>query len=330
MLHHRLPEANQWRDIVYGENWENGDGTTGRFVAVGLKGANADGTDNFMWSINGVDWNLSPSPNPAKPSSWESVAYSPKDKRFVAVSSTGGAGERVAYSNDGGATWIAGDATGRDSNFTGVVYGGDKFVAVRKTVGSMWSLDGISWTKGSGNQVKSDCVAYGDYANGDGTIGRFVAVQGDSGTTRVMWSKTGETWNYVQNHPEELKSNWQDITYANGLFIAVGIDQKMGSQRTEVIMYSSDGGESWYHDPTNNLKIMYNSSILRTIDFVDGEFIAASHGKDGLARSSDGVKWRVEETPAVGDWWATAYGADKLVIVGQSSVVDNACAYYIQ
>lgn len=129
---------------------------------------------------------------------------------IVAVGANSGTSVRNFMTSLNGVTWTFRDAP-QSNWWTGVAWGGGKFVAVARS-GSMrvaTSTDGITWTGQTAAENNYwTAVAYGG--------GLFVAVA-NQGTNRMMASPNGIRWFSVAGMPEGL---WGDIEYGNGKFIA--------------------------------------------------------------------------------------------------------------
>lgn len=100
--------------------------------------------------------------------------------------------------------------------------------------------------------------------------------------------------------------NWKDITYGNGVFVAVR--QRPGEAD---IAYSPDGA-TWSNVITS---VEYGSSVA----YGNGKFVVI--GKYGAtAYSTDGKQWTVGQAiPGSGNWAKVAYGNGKFVAVSDSS-----------
>jgi hypothetical protein len=114
------------------------------------------------------------------------------------------------YSDDG-INWTKTADLGTHTWYT-VCYGKDKYVALANNAYAI-SYDGIHWeTKaliGGTSAFRSIC-----YGNG-----QFVAVSGLASTTYVIAkSYDGINWTFDMNYNKHL---WKNITYKNGVFIAV-------------------------------------------------------------------------------------------------------------
>jgi hypothetical protein len=201
-----LPVFGEWIKVEAGNN---------RFVAVRQ---DSDSTNNIAYSLDGENWNQADAPGGL----WKDVVYG--NGKFVAVAEFD---QDVAYSTDG-ITWSLtsipdnpGDST--EDQWQGVAFGANKFVAVSGSGASAVSTDGITWTRhdGSlgGDSTTGDIYDYAGVAFGNN---RFVTIP-KNGTT-ASYSFDGETWyaSTINSEDGSTAFNWQDITYAQGVFVAVG------------------------------------------------------------------------------------------------------------
>ena len=162
-------------------------GGNGTFIAVA--GAADYGslspTDTFARSQDGgSSWSgvLAPSTE-----AWSTTAYSPVRDVWVALAY---GSNNAAYSTDNGNTWIAttvGSAT--DNNWTDVIWGYDRFVAISRKEDSTpcevaISFDGITWY--------DETMETGDFREIGYSQGLFVTFA--RGTDIVAMSEDGYTW----------------------------------------------------------------------------------------------------------------------------------------
>ena len=205
-----------WRDVGFGNN---------RFVAV-----SSTTTNRVMYSTdNGANWTQVTTLGGLDSSNWSGVAYG--NGTWVAVANSGS--NRIMYSTDDGASWT-GVSSFSNVSFNCVAYGNGKFVAMYGSVASpgAYSSDGISWTA-----VTSDSTANLSY-NGVVYGGdKFVALNGgaQASSANLAVSSDGTSWTTLFLDGDLNSTNWQDVTYGNGLFVAVGY------QGTNNAMYSADG-----------------------------------------------------------------------------------------
>jgi len=233
---------------------------------------------------------------------WNSVAWSPQLKLFVAVS---GSDTPVIYSSDG-VNWTAipnGTKGVVKSNWNSITWSPslNRFVAVAFAYLNgpynavvMYSSDGINWTtillgqNGTGNGAQWNSVTWSPELN------RFVAVSGAGYyTIMVMYSSDGINWTIISSGWNGVvNSAYRSITWSSNLkrFVAVG-DGK--------IMYSSDGINWVTFTPfTGDWSTNYWNSV--TWSPYLNIFVAVSNINKGVAYSFDGINWiRISPDTAV-------------------------------
>ncbi|MCL2094110.1 MAG: hypothetical protein FWH12_07945 [Treponema sp.] len=219
---------------------------------------------------------------------------------LIAVGQNG----RMAYSANGTSwTGIAGgDGIGNPSNpgdstfgtnyIYGIVYGGDKFVAVGQGGRMAYSTNGINWTGIAGAISVGDL---GDSTFGTNIIrgiayggGRFVAVS-DGG--RMAYSENGTSWTGIPSEEARFSAaNIQGIAYGSNKFVAVGAGGRMA--------YSTDGtswtvierGTGTGPNPPTPGDSQFGTNQINGIAYGNGRFVAV--GASGrMAYSSDGINW---------------------------------------
>jgi hypothetical protein len=158
--------------------------------------------------------------------------------------------------------------------FRGAVYGNGIFIATGAVFRS-YSYDGVTWTHLTPSGWNCDRIAYGNglfvgvgYANISGVLTGFVFTSTDG----LNWtSRTPAANNW-----------WKDITYGNGLFVAVS-DTGSGNR----VMTSPDG-INW----TSRSSAM--NATFTGVAYGNGVFVAvASGGVVGgvFMTSPDGINW---------------------------------------
>lgn len=155
-------------------------------------------------------------------------------------------------------------------NGTFVLIGGDGPVAYSTNSGQSWTM-GATLTTGP----------YGIVYGAD----KFVAV--GFGST-IAYSSNGVTWT---NSPSTVTNLfWQDVTFGNGLYVAVASTLAGGS--TNVYATSPDG-ITW------TMRTLPESNIWQTVGFGDGLFVVIASGGRVL-RSSNGISWTFSATLSSG------------------------------
>jgi hypothetical protein len=97
--------------------------------------------------------------------------------------------------------------------------------------------------------------------------------------------------------------NWRDITYGNGVFVAVG-----------------DGGSATSPDGiTWTPRILPANAVWLGVTYGNGVFVAVSSFDGGFATSPDGITW-TRRSPPSELWWSVTYGNGVFVAVGRGSI----------
>ncbi len=183
-------------------------------------------------------------------------------------------------------------AGGSDSEWTSVVYGNGKFVALADwgATRAMSSQDGIQWTANQVPQLNGwSSVTFGN--------GKFVAVAYD-GANRVMNSTDGITWT---THSAAEANNWTSVTYGDGKFVAVA---PSGANR---VMTSTDGIIWVAHEV---------SGSPYAITFGNGRFVAV--GDNSVMSSTDGRNWTIHTSPESNYWTSVTYGNGRFVAISRN------------
>lgn len=267
-------------------------------------------------------------------SPWSSVAYG--DGMFVAVASNGG----ITTSVDGGVTWTPSPTPGGNA-WRSVTYGNKTFVAVSNSGARrvMTSTNGQDWTlRASANDsLPWRGVAYGK--------GKFVAVSSHSRGGVMRSTDNGATWSMVK----APASQWTDVTYGNGLFVANSLSKIMTSPNgvrwtpktspSKAIsalvaanglfvvtaslgntrLFTSTDAVTWTAYPG-----VGSGSHWRSLAYGNGLFVAvASAGSQRVLTSKDGVAWVLEDigVPPM-QWSSVAYG-DGVFVAVANDVVDK-------
>lgn len=205
-----------------------------------------------------------------------------------------------------------------NTNVTSVTFGEEKFVATGS--GALYSDDGINWTETTFPATNSAAaVAFGQ--------GKFVAVCGDGsaaysddgiiwtqtippnqypkysiaasparfvcspialvGESRIIYSNNGINWQNGSLLPEYY---WNSVSYANGLFFAVG-RRRSPSPIGNIIAYSSNGinwSTTELTSPSEDIEYS-----LKAVAYGNGKFVTiGSRSNDSISLiSNDGINW---------------------------------------
>jgi hypothetical protein len=277
-----------WTAQTAAENnsWKSVTYGEGIFVAV-----SSDGTNRVMTSPDGIAWTARSAPTGTTDSTWKSVTYG--DGTFVAVAN---AGTTKVMTSPDGVTWTAQTAA-EDNPWQSVAYGNGMFVAVANsgTNRVMSSPDGVTWTPYLVKASTWKAITFGN--------SMFVAAadHGDEIT-----SPDGVTWTL---HTTALdNATWNGIVYGNGLFVAVA---------GNMYIDTSSDGTTW---SSRSLPSGFSYS-LNAVAYGGGSFVGINSGTVGkLITSSNGISWSTQDVVSGQGWSAIAYGDNKFVAVGASSV----------
>lgn len=252
----------------------SGTAVTPKYVAV------ASGTTAAAYSLDGTTWTAMTMPTATSSgggeanNQWSAIAYgvSSNVSYYVAVAR---ATSTAAYSTDG-INWTAANL-GEVADWCDIAYGNGSFVAIAESDSSsayraVSTNGGSTWsttTLASGAKA----IAYG------GT--RFVVVEGNFSNS-FAYSTSGVAWTVgtLPSNDDSSESNWVDITYGNGRFVAIADSSSMAA-------YSLDG-ISW---TKSNLPANYEWS---SIGYGQGLFYVTSLG-DAAASSTDGLVWTLRD-----------------------------------
>jgi len=249
----------------------SGTAISDKYVAVG--------TGVAAYSLDGVTWTSVTMPTAAsggggEPNNqWSSIAYGAINgvSFYVAVAKASATG---AYSRDG-INWTA-SSLSEVADWCDVAYGNGSFVAIAASDSSSafraLSTNATSW---SINTIANGAVAiaYGG--------SRFVEIEGNFSNS-VAYSASGAAWTVttLPSNDDSTESNWVDIAYGNGRFVAISDSSAMAA-------YSFNGA-TWYK---SNLPGLYEWS---SINYGQGVFYVTSKGEYS-ATSPDGVTWTLRD-----------------------------------
>jgi hypothetical protein len=160
------------------------------------------------------------------------------------------------------------------NNFIGVAYGNGVFVATRSN-GVHYSNDGITWNATNPVGFVGGKIAFGN--------GLFVTVGNSGGSGTVWTSEDGFVWT---SRTAASNDTWTNITYGNGLFVAVAISYSAGGG----IMTSPDG-ITW------TLREGVGPGGFTDVTYGKGLFVAVKTGSPGtMVTSYDGFTWSDQST----------------------------------
>ena len=242
---------------------------------------------------------------------------------------------KTSLSSSGGSSWtLQNSGATALAEFSGIDFGDNRWVTCCRSGSNfaMWSDDGVSWTDASLPYEKpfydikaangryvivgSACVlssADGKTYSDVGSVGssyRGVACDGN-GTWIAVASGTAlfarsydDGASFMEVSGSLLSSGWNDITFGNGKFVAVGVS---GNYR---FAWTADKGLTW-----NN--IVDTSRDWTSVTFGNGRFVAVSRNNAECVKwSEDGVNWNPVTPPENRGWNAVTYGNGEFVAVG--------------
>jgi len=251
---------------------------------------------------------------------WMSIAWSPEQMKFIAVS-TDGASHRAIFSFDG-LTWTYPSSIA-SSVWADICWCPELklWVAVASsgTTRATSSVDGNTFT----NRTASVAVSWRGLCWAP-SLTKFIAVASD-GTDRIMTSADGTTWTTVTGQPALA---WQSVCWAPslGMFCAVASDGT-----TQQVMTSTDGATWTLQTSVSGTwsKVCWSSTLSM--------FCAVSSaGTNTVMTSTNGVDWTARTGIAANAWrdvkWAAGLG--KFMAIASSGTYrhmmsDDGIAWYI-
>ena len=211
--------------------------------------------------------------------------------RFVIV----GAGGKVAYSTNKGATWTLGNS-GVTSTLFDVVYGNGKFILIG--TGSRTSVDGATWTASTYPEAMGYLISYvgGYFIAGGYSNGKYnTSLDGTTWVTRTVTGSTSTTYRFE---------------YKDGLFIL--------SDRSKIYTTSDFVTHTTRFDGTAG-------AVWGFANAPDGSVYAGGAGVAAATflRSVDGgISWNVITSPTGFGTITTMYSnGQKLWIAGSSGLI---------
>lgn len=150
------------------------------------------------------------------------------------------------------------------------------------------------------------------HSTNDLTGGVLGVARGGTGVTGYdkLLDKLGLS-NAVLHNLTELaftkRSDWRDIAYGNGVFVAVAQGR---------VAYSENGIDWTEIDLQNSGMVCYS------VAFGNGKFVATGAGYKDYYYSEDGINWTKGKLPLPGTWFV-AYGNGRFVTVDNGSNADT-------
>ncbi len=160
-------------------------------------------------------------------------------------------------------------------------------LSVKGAAGTTPLLDVSSSTDASLFRVNSN----GNVGIGNSSPSAKLEVVGDIVSKGTFWTA----------HSVPTPVSWSNITYGNGLFVAISNDD---------VMVSSDGVNWRMHSPAE-------SNFWSSVTYGNGLFVAVagSGGVNQVMTSPDGINWTARTAAADSNWYSVAYGKGLFVAV---------------
>ena len=249
------------------------DSTDNPFSVIGNNVAyGQDNSGNGRWIMVGLDQ----SNNTIKYSDDDGVTWNNASSN----SFTGfyGNGRNIHWGEDaiGNKLWVA---VGGDSSGNTIKYSSD---------GSTWvDVSTNSFFDGSDGNGQGRGVAWGGDAY---TIGKWIAVGGDSSGNTIKYSSDGKIWNNVTSNQFSLQGEnvgWGIDGSGKSQWVSVGQDSGGNT-----IKYSSDG-VTWYNVVSNAFSYTGNGCVWGIDNLGNYKWVAVGGDNSGntIKYSSDGINW---------------------------------------
>jgi hypothetical protein len=281
-----------------GEVWtQHTSGTSANLFALTWTGAGlvaASGGATVATSPDGVAWTLRSLPGPAPGVRRAPRAVAAGSGLVVIAGFSGG-----VFTSTDGSTWTS--ATLAESrHLRSVAWDGTRYCAAGLAGAFASSTDGVSWTNQTG---PAGLHGFGWYSVAWGN-GQFVAV-GDS--AEIVSSSDCVTWTernagrLVSDPTQGISGFLQDVTFADGQFVAVGWEVDPATQLANVLLATSPDGLVWTERPTGLPGDAERT--LQAIAWGDDRYVAIGRQSDGLTvdllTSPDAVTWTPWPAPAL-------------------------------
>jgi len=236
-----LATSANWQNLANGLI-DDGSSTflTSAAVAVGFTGGNTV----VNYSVDGETWAAPDSQPSLTVSTTCDVEYGQIAADVGRMIVIGDNDRDVAYSDNGGVTWLTQANSLPSTGYVAVTYGAGRFVAVKNgSQEAAYSTDGITWT-----QTLVALPAASGWCDIEFGNNRFVAIADD--TTNVAFSFDGVTWTSVASALVGTAGN--RITYGQGMFVVTTDDTNQVSY-SEYGTYWPAGGYTLSNTYTNGL-----------------------------------------------------------------------------
>ena len=301
--------TNSWEsnNAIAARWWGAATWGDGLFV---LAGTISGRTSSIMTSPNGEDWTLRTTPS-------DSTLYDVKyaNGLFVAVGGISTTLSARIITSPDGINWTTRySASGATSNFGAIAYGNGIWTTMpASSVGNIvTSYDGITWTlRGetpSGFGFSS--IAFGA---GIFVACRVSSLIGGVLESGIMTSEDGINW----IDRETPDNNWKSVTYGNGIFISISSATSSYITSVDGITWTTrDHGfyRGWQDVIFADGLFLAVSGYIT--DFSSGDPLPGQ-STNNIITSFDGVNWVEREAPLpTTSYLAITFGATKFVGVG--------------
>ena len=197
-------------------------------------------------------------------------------------------GWRTILTSANGTTWTSQTIPTSPDTYYGVIGAEGKIYAYGDS-GTTESVDGTSWTSSSlGGNVRDVMSVYDKYY--------ACGVDG-----KLTYSEDFENWTRIGGG---ITADLDDITYAEGLFVACGENK----------IFTSEDGKVWTTHIIGEIG-------LNSVAYGDGKFIAVSNRGGWVYSSTDGETWSSVRLTVTYDYNRIRYVNNTFIIVGDNGTI---------
>ncbi|HEY1824387.1 MAG TPA: fibronectin type III domain-containing protein [Acidimicrobiales bacterium] len=210
-------------------------------------------------------------------------------------------------------TWTLVPAFASSQSWSSVAYLNAQWIALGHQGDLATSVNGATWSEVATPSGTWQTIAYGN--------GRYVALSSADAAPNEMISSNAQQWTEEVGPPgspqqagrDQQNGQWTSLTYAHGLFVAVGSDG---------IIDSSPNGVTWTR------RFWRPSDDFTSVTYGDGKFIAVDANQGNVLLSLNGTSWSDIFQPLTGvvsaptggvHYGAVAYGNGNFVALGDSA-----------
>lgn len=248
----------------------------GQFIAVGGRGTIRSSSDGINWNVLSLGLTAS---------SINGIAFG----KGIFILTYGGDPE--VYGSTDGLTWVRRNKPPRTPY--NVRFANDRFFAVGENGLITTSIDSFDWpVLNSGTISLLQSAAYGN--------GVYITAG-----LKVLRSTNGINWTTISSVSESIF----DITFGNGLFVAVGnLNESSGMIKGSIV--TSPDGLTWTRRSIGTI-----SSNLEAITYANNTFVVV--GRNGVVLTSpDGITWNRQNSGTTEGLNGVTYGNGLFVAVG--------------